>query len=286
MPYDSLKEKIPLAIKAKATMDLSKVKMIVTDMDGTLLNSAHEVSDRFYDLFEKLDALGIAFVAASGRQYGSMVNKLAPIRDRITFVAENGALVKQQERDLLVTPLNAQTITEIVSILDEVEGAHAVLCGRDRAFVPKPEDKFLDKLREYYADFASIGDLEGFDQLVLKIAVYHFEDSETHIYPRVKHLEDALKVKVSGQHWVDLSHLNAHKGFAINTLQARLGIRPEETLVFGDYKNDLEMLQAAGFSFAMENAHPEVTRIARYVTDNNDNYGVENILEQVVKALS
>ena len=49
-------------------MDLSAIRMVVTDMDGTLLNSSHEVSDRFFELFERLSARGILFVAASGRQ--------------------------------------------------------------------------------------------------------------------------------------------------------------------------------------------------------------------------
>ena len=62
-------------------MDLSQVKMVVSDMDGTLLNSNHEVSEHFFELFEKLKAKNIQFVAASGRQYHSMVSKLQRIQD-------------------------------------------------------------------------------------------------------------------------------------------------------------------------------------------------------------
>ena len=59
-------------------------------------------------------------------------------------------------------------------------------------------------------------------------------------------------------------------------------IKPDELLVFGDYNNDLEMLALAEFSFAMENAHPNVKNAARYATSSNDDHGVEKILEKLV----
>jgi HAD superfamily hydrolase (TIGR01484 family) len=71
-------------------MDLSRVKMVVTDMDGTLLNSNHEVSNRFFELYAALKQRGILFVAASGRQYNSIVDKLGPIKNEIIVIAENG----------------------------------------------------------------------------------------------------------------------------------------------------------------------------------------------------
>ena len=70
-------------------MELSAVKMVVTDMDGTLLNSKSEVSDRFFELFEELQEHQVNFVAASGRQYSSIFDKLERIQDRIAIVAEN-----------------------------------------------------------------------------------------------------------------------------------------------------------------------------------------------------
>ena len=79
-------------------MDLSKIKMVVTDMDGTLLNSNHEVSERFFKLFEELKRRNILFVAASGRQYNSIIDKLHPIKQDILVIAENGGYVVQQEQ--------------------------------------------------------------------------------------------------------------------------------------------------------------------------------------------
>ena len=74
-------------------------------MDGTLLNSKHRVSDLFFEQFQELKKRNIKFVAASGRQYHSIVDKLSPIREDILVIAENGALVREKEKELLVTPL-------------------------------------------------------------------------------------------------------------------------------------------------------------------------------------
>ena len=138
---------------------------------------------------------------------------------------------------------------------------------------------------EYYSEYEIVDDLtkvSGDD--FFKIAVYHFESSEDFIYPIVKHFESEMQVKVSGQNWLDLSHNNANKGFALHMLQTKMGITKEETMVFGDYNNDLEMLELAHFSYAMENAHPNVKKIARFQTKSNNEEGVEFILKQLLLA--
>ena len=86
-------------------MDLSQIKMVVTDMDGTLLNSDHQVSDRFLELFKELKKRDIHFVAASGRQYQSIVDKLDSIKDDIIVIAENGGVAMQNGDELVLTPL-------------------------------------------------------------------------------------------------------------------------------------------------------------------------------------
>ena len=73
---------------------------------------------------------------------------------------------------------------------------------------------------------------------------------------------------------MDISHMNANKGYALRHIQEKFGISRQETMVFGDYNNDLEMLAMADFSFAMANAHPNVFEAANYRADSNDNNGI------------
>lgn len=263
-------------------MDLSKVKMVVTDMDGTLLNSNHEVSTRFFELFEELKKRNIVFVAASGRQYASIVHKLEPIKNEILVIAENGALVKDKEQELLVTPIQSHLKSSLLSKIENIEGAHAMLCGKYNAYFDGNSVPFLEQLKEYYASYEIHDDFSTVNDEIIKIAVYHNVSAEEFIYPAMKDLEDQIKVKVSGLNWVDLNHTDANKGFALEKLQKQFGISSNETMVFGDYNNDLEMLGKAKYSFAMENAHQNVLKVANYKTTSNDNFGVETILEKLI----
>jgi len=251
-------------------------------MDGTLLNSNHEVSPRFFEIYKELKKKNIAFVAASGRQYHSMVDKLESIKNEILVIAENGALIRKQEETLLTTPINKSEVLRILDTVRPLDNVHPVLCCQNNAYVGGDSNEFLEMLREYYSEFEIVEDQKQVNEQVLKIAIYHFENSEKHIYPHVKHLEDDLKVKVSGANWVDVSDLNAHKGYALKKVMDDYQIASNEIMVFGDYNNDLEMLQLSDYSFAMANAHPNVLKTAKFSTHSNDDFGVERVLEKLI----
>ncbi len=265
-------------------MDLSQIKMVVSDMDGTLLNSNHEVSPRFFEIFKELQKRNILFVAASGRQYASIIHKLAPIKDDILVIAENGALVKEREKEILVTPLSKDLTASLLTKIDEITGAHAMLCGKYKAYFDGKSVPFLEQLKEYYSSYEIHENFESITDEIIKIAVYHNTNAEQYIYPAMRSLEDKVKVKVSGLHWVDLNHINANKGYALESLMRRFNISQHEVLVFGDYNNDLEMLALAEHSFAMANAHANVKKIANHETASNNDFGVERVLEKLLQA--
>ncbi|MBQ0733954.1 HAD family hydrolase [Aquimarina celericrescens] len=266
-------------------MDLSKIKLVSTDMDGTLLNSKGEVSRHFFQLFEELNEMGVTFVAASGRQYYSIIDKLKPIKDDIFVIAENGALTMQQGKELQTTVIDRETYLELLDITRELKGSQVILCGRKKGYIEDYGQDFIDMFSEYYDRYEIVDDLaEVTDDLYLKIAICNQKGSEKYLYPALKHLEDRLKVKVSGEIWLDLSHNLANKGHALQQLQENHHILPEETMVFGDYNNDLEMMTRATYSFAMENAHPNIKAIANYTTKSNNDNGVEYILHKMIEA--
>lgn len=268
-------------------MNLSNIKLIATDMDGTLLNSQGQVSDRFFELFNKLKQQNIIFVAASGRQYFSITDKLNGIRNDITIIAENGALTKKQEQDLLLIDLNQDEIKDLILLLRPIDEIDIVLCGKKAAYIESTNQDFKSVFKEYYNRYETVEDLTAVDDdHFLKIAVYCKHGSETQLYPHVKHLEKDFQVKVSGDVWLDLSHLDANKGFALSKLQDSLGITKEETMVFGDYNNDLEMFEQAAIGIAVENAHPNIKKVATHITKSNNEAGVEIILEQLLTSKS
>lgn len=252
-------------------------------MDGTLLNPKSEVSPRFFKLFKRLKEQNIHFIAASGRQYQSILHKLQPIKDDISIIAENGGIMKHNNKEQVLLQLTAENIKEAVSLLRKIEGAYIVLCGKDRAYIECKDQAFIDRFKDYYTDYLIVDDLlEVKNDVFLKIAVFHHESSETYIWPTAKALGNDLQVIVSGKNWLDISHAKANKSYALDILQKELGIGKAETMAFGDYNNDLEMLELAHFSFAMENAHADVKKTARFITKSNAEEGVETIIEKLL----
>ncbi len=265
-------------------MDLSKVKLIATDMDGTLLNANHQVSKLFFEQFESLKKHGIIFVAASGRPYYSIIEKLNTIKDDIVVIGENGAITIQKDEELLFTPLTVVQLASIISHTSKLEGITPILCAREAAYITKESEWIIDTLKEFYTNIITVDNLNEVKQDIIKVAIFHPESTEKYIYPKVKALEDEMTVKVSGQQWLDFSHPLANKGHALSQLQKRFNIKPEETLAFGDFNNDIEMLEKAHFSFAMENAHANVKKVANFETKSNLNQGVEYIIDKVIAA--
>tara|TARA_R110002096_G_scaffold431902_1_gene647754 strand:- start:219 stop:1031 length:813 start_codon:yes stop_codon:yes gene_type:complete len=264
-------------------MNLSQVKLVVTDMDGTLLNTNGKVSALFFNQFNILKKHNIHFVAASGRQYQSILQKLDTIKNDISIIAENGGVVQHADKTKVLLKLSSEDVLKSVEILRTIKGSYIVLCGRKTAYIETKDSHFISKLSEYYTVYKAVDDLTKVtDDDFLKIAVYHFESSETQVLPQINDIANELQVTVSGQNWLDISHKEANKGYALKMLQEELGIDTEETMVFGDYNNDLEMLELAHFSYAMENAHPNVKKVANFKTKGNNELGVEFILEQLI----
>ena len=269
-------------------MNLSKVKLVVSDMDGTLLNSKGEVSLLFFKLFKQLQEHNVYFTAASGRQYNSIVDKLSAIKNDILVIAENGAIAKNGDAVLLLNSLNREKIINIIPVLRNIKNARIVLCTKDTAFIETTDQKFISLFQEYYRSYNIVDDLMKVarETPILKIAIYHNESSEKYIYPEIKHLKEEVLLKISGKNWLDISDEKANKGTALREVQKLLNVTKEETLVFGDYHNDIEMMSEAHFSFSMKNAHKDITEIANYATESNNDFGVELILEKLIKAKS
>lgn len=267
-------------------MDFSKVKLVVSDMDGTLLNPNSEVSPRFFNQFKALKQQNIHFTAASGRQYQSILEKLHPIKDDISIIAENGGIMKHNNQEQILLQLNSENVKNAVTLLRNIEGAYIVLCGRQRAYIETTDESFISKFRDYYKEYTIVDDLTQVENDdFLKIAVFHHKSSEEYILPTAETLKKDLQVIVSGENWLDISHAEANKSYALTLLQKELGVTKEETMVFGDYNNDLQMMDLAYFSYAMENAHDDVKKTARFKTKSNAEEGVETVLEELLQRL-
>ncbi|MCJ8154386.1 Cof-type HAD-IIB family hydrolase [Chryseobacterium sp. SSA4.19] len=260
---------------------MDDIRMIVTDMDGTFLNSEHQMSPDFPIVYEELKKRNILFVPASGRQMMGITKYFGEIENEMAFIAENGGYVIYKNKELFADRLDPTYITEIITAIRNISGATAVLSGKKTAYVDSDNEDFLHYISQFYTRNERRGDLtEEIDDSIFKIAVYHPEGSELNVYPVLKEFEKYnLEIVVSGKYWLDIMNKNINKGNALEKLQEALDISPQQTMAFGDYMNDIEMLKNSRYSYAMKNAHPSVKEAASFEACTNDNFGVLKIIK-------
>lgn len=258
------------------------IKFIATDMDGTLLNSQKELSPKFYDVFEKLKKRDVLFAAASGRQYYTLADEFDDIKEDMLFIAENGTFVVYKGKELVVNGLDRDLANELVRIGRTIDNTNIVLCGKNSAYVESSDERFLGEVRKYYHRYEIVDDLEKVDDTVLKVTMCDFNGSEKNSYKYFEKYKDELQVAIAGEIWLDITAGGVNKGVAIKKIQNLLNIDFKETMVFGDYLNDLEMMDSAYHSYAMENAHEDIKKAARFMTKSNDEDGVIFKIKEVM----
>jgi len=261
---------------------MDKVRLIATDMDGTLLNSEKKLPVGFESVYEQLKKQGIKFVVASGRQFYTLEEEFAHFNHEMSFIAENGGFVKMEEEVYLLKPMKTANVEKLIKYIRLIEGANIVLCGKEGAYVESDDEKFLKEARLYYHRCTRVGDLLEVDDDILKLAVNDFTNLESTTLEAVRCFADEFHISTSSSIWLDIMPKGVNKGEAIKFLQRQLGVSESETMVFGDYLNDYEMIEAAGYSYAMGNAHDEIKKIAKYETATNDENGVLMVLEDLL----
>ncbi|QAY69455.1 Cof-type HAD-IIB family hydrolase [Xylanimonas protaetiae] len=268
------------------------VRLVVADMDGTLLDSHGRVPAGFWPLLDLMRERGIAFAPASGRQYATLARTFAGHLDGMCVIAENGTFVVRDGVELSAAPLSPQAAADVVRRVRDVvaagRDAGIVVCGKRTAYVDRTDDAFWTEAARYYTaleavpDLAPVASLEAVDDEILKVAVFDFDDVGPAVAPALAPLRATEQVVVSGRNWVDVMAAGVTKGAAVERLQAELGVTREQTVAFGDYLNDVEMLDAAAWSFAMADAHPQVLARARHVAPPAAEHGVVQVLERLL----
>jgi len=263
------------------------LRLVVTDLDGTLLDGDGQVPEGLWPLLERLRRRGIVLAPASGRQFPTLERLFAPSPEGLAFIAENGTYVVHNGEELSSSPLQPGFAKGLVATVRELAAAGhdlgLVWCGRSSAYIERRDPAFVAEVARYYAELSVVDDLLEVTEEAIKCAVLDFGDAESWSVPVLTERCAPHQVVLSSPHWMDIMSAGVNKGVALGRLQRELGITPEQTVVFGDYLNDLEMLAAVPHSFAMANAHPEVLDTARYVAPTNRDHGVLSVLERLLE---
>ena len=258
------------------------IKLIATDMDGTLLNSRGELSPNFYNVFKQLKEKNIIFAAASGRQYFTLVENFKAVSDDMLFIAENGTYIAYRGKEIAVHPLDRRVAHQLIEKGRTIEDVYIVLATSKGAYIENADEDFVREVNKYYVKCQLIDDLLSVEGDILKVTLCDFKGAEHNSYLAYEDLRSKAQMSVAGDIWLDMMANGVNKGKAIEDIQQQLGITYEETMVFGDYLNDFEMLQKAHHSYAMANAHPSLKKIARFSAKSNDEDGVIQKIKEVV----
>ena len=284
------------------------INLIATDMDGTLLNAAHEISEENIQAIKYAQSQGITVVIATGRAF---YEANAPINQtdlKVPYICLNGAEVRDETFNIMSTSnLNRELINRITEELNKENIFYQVYTNlgiytenplRDleiyidiaqRAGQEADVEKIKSGIQKRI-DNGTLKVVDNYDkiqdtpgEIVMKILAF---DSDLEKIDRVSETlakSESLAVSSSSRGNIEITHSDAQKGIALNTIAERLNIDMKNVMAIGDNMNDVSMLERVGYSVAMENAAPEVKAIAKYETDSNEQSGVGKAIMKLLR---
>lgn len=285
------------------------MKLIATDLDGTLLNSKHQVSSENENALRQAQRDGIEVVVSTGRAYFDVVSIFEPLGIKTWVISANGAVIhdpdgrlyhsetidKKRAYDILswlqsenyyyevftdsaiYTPQNGRQLLDVE--LDRVKSAN-----------PEADLSVLMQAAEVQYSQSGFAYIDTFQELLeedKQIDFYNilgfsfFKEKLEAGWQRYQEDKDLTLVS-SADHNFELSSKKASKGQALERLAKRLNIPMKETAAVGDSLNDRSMLEAAGKGVAMGNAREDIKAIADAVTLTNDEHGVAHMIRHLL----
>ena len=264
------------------------IRLLLSDMDGTLLGSDHSLSPRTVEAVRALRAAGVFFSLATGRPPRAMREQIEALGVDIPTAAFNGGTLVNPDGSYLVThyiPREAAVTTlELLSRHEEVEvwvfaDNHWLLRNPHGSMVPREQHALgyaptvVEDFTAYLDRIDKIVGASGNGQLLI--------DLESVLQPLVA---DQALASRSQRSYLDITAMQANKGEALLTLAKYLGVPLAQTAAIGDGGNDPAMFHRAGLAIAMGQAEEVVKRQADVVTGSNDEDGAAQAIEQFILA--
>ena len=254
------------------------VKLIATDMDGTLLDDEKRLPVEFPKLLEVLTERNVAFAVASGRSYPALQTIFQEKTDSLLLICDNGAHVRMPGQPPVYQCMPFSVIHAVLDICRQLPDAVPVLCGIEGIYYPNiAKAQFQEEISNFYVQFTDLPypALYQITDPIIKIALCAMDGPEKMLYPVLKSkFGRDYELVISGNVWMDMMRKGVSKGNAVAKLQQMLQVTPAETMVFGDYQNDISMFSQAYYSYAMEQASEAVKQHARFLAPANTANGV------------
>lgn len=275
------------------------IKLIVTDLDGTFLNSNHiTIPQENIEAFHKAHEMGIKVAVASGRTkiLTDYIMEQLPFLDYL--ITSNGACVYDLNtgKEVCSTLISTEKSVNIFNILDDYDLTYEIYFNGDCYMNSKSYSMFnadnvaphiFALLKDFIKEVPDLSALLG-NKGMEKLNILSLSARErTEIEKKVSSIDKFSFASSFPQDEcrdgnLEITHMNSNKGFAVKNLAESLGLGSENIMCFGDGENDCSMLSLADYSFAMANGSDYAKSTAKFITDTNDNGGVAQAIKKYV----
>ncbi|MFR4584048.1 Cof-type HAD-IIB family hydrolase [Clostridium cadaveris] len=283
------------------------IRIIASDMDGTLLNNKHDIDEETVEAIRKAEEAGIIFAISTGREYDSVKGILEKHNIKAQCVLSNGAEYRDEEGNILdVININEEAAKKIIKMLNEnklsariftdkgvfttstKEEALQEVVFRTMTFNPGTTEEEAIKIAETQGFFTCLKYIDNIEKFfsegieVRKFVAFH---KDIELIDKMKMLISeipGLAISSSFRDNIEVTDINAQKGIILEKVAKKMSIDSKEVMILGDSFNDYSMFEIFEESVAMKNAIPEVKAIAKYITDSNDNLGVAKAIYNVL----
>lgn len=252
------------------------MKLIITDLDNTLLRSDKSISEYTAKVFERIRAKGylVAFATARGCAMSRFVDTIKPD----IIVSNGGATISVNGEVIYRNLLSEKDVETIIAMCYEfTDGKALITVENDDGYYCNFVPNDLDRRSVFtYSDF------KDFRAPAYKVSPELEKDEWAEAI--VKACSNCSLLNFTGEKWRRYASGNSDKETALKMLVEHIGIDLSDVVAFGDDINDLGMLKLAGTAVAVSNAIDEVKAVADHITESNDQDGVAKFLERTILA--
>lgn len=259
------------------------IKLIASDMDGTLLNEHSEVPPETYELIIALRERGVRFAASSGRRYDRLCTFFEPVVDKMDFVASNGAQVYAEGEQIDREVYSHLAIRDLARVIGMFDNLHLALFDRTKSFLMDDEDKFVREVDKDLPNAERIWELPDPEVNILKASIFCDDGNVMdNAYVLQRELGEKFVFAPSGNCWIDALQVGVTKASGIAQIMDHYGIAPEEVMAFGDSMNDYEIIRMVGCGCAMANGRPALKAVADRVVGYNHEQAVQAEMRRIL----
>ena len=260
------------------------IKIFSTDMDGTLLDNNSQLPPNIETLISKINNQNKIFIAASGRTLSNLEFKFKEINAEITFISDNGAILKHKGEIVYINRMNKDDVLDTIEKLKLAEDSTTVVITPDTAYIESDNIEHHAYLKEYYTHLTLVDDLRKYTDDVIKVTALSPTKSHENFNRVVKdRLSHRIYAVEAGKVWIDIMNMGVNKAVALQHIMNMYDIHKDEVVSFGDYFNDLEMIKLPKYGFVVENAPDEMKKQAYEVIGTNEDLSVIKTIEEFLK---